>query len=266
MHINTAKLSSAITKAIPHIFTGAGILWFGISAMTAFNTGAKMTKEIAQSDDFENPPSSSVKEVIKEVLPVVGSFAIGAACVIMSDACSTRIIRASNIAYNNLAKNYQEYKAAVVGALGVEANKLAMKTAADDHKPEIDEPPMPPGTFHFYDEYSRNDFVAELADVLFAEYEINRKLQSEGIVTVNDFYNMLNLPLLDHGYERQWDAGELMDFIGYPWIEFYNVEHVEEDGSKWYSIHMLQYPTVDGLIDWDTVIDAHKISGTIFNH
>lgn len=266
MHFNTAKLSSVIAKAVPHIFTGVGILWFGISAAAAFNTGAKMAKELEQADDFENPPSSSIKDVVKDVLPVMGSFAIGAACVIMSDACHTRMLRATNVAYNNLSKNFQEYKAAVVGALGVEANKIASKAAADGHEPEMDEPPLPDGTYHFYDEFSRNDFVAELADVYEAEAEYNKMFQMLGYVTINQFYDLLDLPHVDRGDDIGFDCGELVDWTGYVWIDFCNEEHIEEDGSKWYSIHINPCPTVDGVIDWDSVMNAYKVAGAIFNH
>lgn len=263
MQLNLTKVSNAVAKTIPHIFTAAGILWFGIGTASAFNLGVRVANPAETMDDYE----SLGKRFTKDILPVAGSFAIGTACVIMSDACNTRMLRAANIAYNNLAKNYHEYKAAVIGALGAEANKLAMKTAAEEHKPDIsDEPSLPAGTYHFYDEYSRNDFVAEMADVLFAEYELNRKLQMDGIACVNDFYRLLNIYQLDNGEEKQWDAGELMDYIGYPWIEFCNVEHIEDDGSKWYSIHMMQQPTVDGLIDWDAFVNDQKVVNALFNH
>lgn len=261
MHFSTTSLSKNIAKAIPHIFTGAGILWFGAATLSAFKLGTKV-HEMPSENKVETKIS---EEFIKEALPVIGSFAIGAACVIISDACSARMLRASSIAYNSLTKNFQEYKAAVVGALGAEANKLAMKTAAEDNKPELDEPPIPPGCFHFYDEFSRNDFVAELADVVDAEYTFNRMFQMESFVSINDFYDLLNMPHIDRGDSLGFDCGEVADWNGFTWIDFQNIEHVEEDGTKWYSIHINPYPTVDGVIDWDSVMNDYKLAGTVFN-
>lgn len=261
MNINVSKLSKNIAKAIPHIFTGAGILWFGAATMSAFKLGAKTSEKMSEEKD--NTKFS--EQFVKDALPVIGSFAIGTACVILSDACSARMLRASNTAYNNLTKNFQEYKAAVVGALGAEANKIALKTSAEENKPELDEPPIPPGHFHFYDEFSRNDFVAELADVVDAEYTFNRMFQAEGFVTINDFYDLLNMPHVDRGDNLGFDWDEVADWNGFTWIDFQNLEHVEEDGTKWYSIHINPYPTIDGVIDWDAIANDYKLAGTVFN-
>lgn len=261
MRINTSKLSKGIAKAIPHIFTGAGVLWFGAATLSAFKLGAKTSEEMSDKKD----DAKFGEQFVKDALPVIGSFAIGTACVILSDACSARMLRASNVAYNNLTKNFQEYKAAVVGALGAEANKLAMKTSVEENAPEDDGPPIPPGHFHFYDEFSRNDFVAELADVVDAEYSFNRMFQMEGYVSINDFYDLLNLPHIDRGDDLCFDWSEVSDWNGYTWINFENLEHIEEDGSKWYSIHINPYPTIDGVIDWDSVVNDYKLAGTVFN-
>lgn len=251
MQLNLAKVSNAVAKTIPHIFTAAGILWFGIGTVTAFNLGAHTVNNAEMTDDN----AALGKQFIKDALPVAGAFAIGTACVILSDACNTRMLHAANTAYNNLAKNYHEYKAAVIGALGAEANKLAMKTAAEEHKPDIseDEPPLPDGTYHFYDEFSRNDFVAELADVIAAEYEFNRLFQMTGSVTINQFYDLLNAPHVERGDEKLFECDEVADWTGFVWIDFENVEHIEEDGLKWYSIHIDPYPTIDGIINWDDI-------------
>lgn len=260
-NINTTKISASIAKAVPHIFTGAGILWFGIGVVGTFNLGRKAASEWNDMDE------KKAKDIlIKDVLPVAGALAIGTSCVITSDICNTKMLRATEHAYNNVVKNYQEYKAAVIGALGAEANKIAMKASVEDKRPEPDEPPLPPNTFHFYDEYSRNDFVAELADVIAAEYDFNHLFQIEGCVAINKFYDMLNLPHIERGDEKMFDCGEIADWSGCVWIDFMNVEHVEDDGTKWYSIHMNPYPTIDGILDWDSYVNESKVLGAMFNH
>lgn len=110
MHINTSKLGNAIAKSIPHIFTAAGVLWYGIAVYTAFTSGARAAKADKTLDD------TTKEEIVKDILPAVGSFAIGTACVILADAYNTRMLRASNAAYVRLSNNFQEYKAAVVGS------------------------------------------------------------------------------------------------------------------------------------------------------
>lgn len=260
MHINTTKLGHVIAKGIPHIFTAAGVLWYGIAACTAFNTGHKVMKELEKPEHERN----NQNDIAKEMLPTVGAFAIGTACVILSDACNTRMLRASTAAYNRLSKNFQEYKAAVIGALGVEANHQALKSSVEQNKPDMAEQ-LEPGQYHFYDAFSRNDFVSTLEQVIAAEYDINRSLTNHGFVTVNEFYDYLGIVHIDRGDDIGWDIGELADYCGIPWLDFENVEHIEEDGGKWYSIHPVFDPTIDGVIDsnvdWVAIKDMIAKSG-----
>lgn len=256
MNINTQKLGNVIAKNIPHIFTAAGVLWYGISVSTAFNCGVRLVNR-----QKEVPSNEAVKkEVVKDILPSIGAFALGTACVILSDVCNARMLRASTAAYSALSKNFQEYKAAVIGALGAEANMTALKASAEPHKPGVEEE-LEPGYYHFYDSFSRNDFVAKLEDVIAAEYMINRVLAERGSATVNEFYDELGIAHVDRGNELRWDVGELGAFFGICWLDFENVEHVEEDGSKWYSIHAIYDPTIDGTIDPD--VDWYSIKDMI---
>jgi hypothetical protein len=259
MRVNLNKIGKAISKSIPHIFTTAGIIWFGISVGSAYATGKKIAKS-----DISIKDKDDVKEIAKMVLPTVGSFMIGAACVIMSDACNARIIRATDIAYRKLSSNFAEYKAAVIGACGAEANQLAMKKAAEDHTPDNAEK-LEAGYYHFYDTFSRNDFVAKIEDVIAAEYEANRQLAEFGFLSANDWYDLIGLCHVELGDKLGWDVGELSDYFGVCWLDFSNIEHTEDDGMKWYSIHYSYDPAMDGIIDddvdWNSIKEMINRSG-----
>lgn len=259
MRINLNKVGKAITKSIPHIFTAAGIIWFGISVSSAYTAGKKMS-----TTDISVKDKDDAKEIAKMVLPTVGSFMIGAACVIMSDACNARIIRATDIAYRKLSSNFAEYKAAVIGACGAEANQLAMKKAAEAHTPD-DTEKLEAGYYHFYDTFSRNDFVAKIEDVIAAEYEANRQLAEFGFLTANDWYDLIGLCHVELGDKLGWDVGELSDYFGVCWLDFSNIEHTEDDGTKWYSIHYSYDPAMDGIIDddvdWNSIKEMINRSG-----
>lgn len=257
MKIDINQIGKVIAKNIPHLLTGVGILWFGISATAAFDAGLKAKEIVQQSEDAK----SVVKSMMVEVLPAVGAFAVGTSCVIMSDVASTRIIKSTEAAYKRLSANFGEYRAAVIGALGAEADKLACKVSTDCNSPTADEPDIPEGYFHFYDSFSRNDFIAKMEDVVAAEYYINRCLSENGFASINEFYDYLELPHIDRGNDLGWDIGELSDYSGVCWIDFENVEHTEEDGTKWYSIHYAYDPTIDGIIDWDAIRSEYHLRG-----
>lgn len=253
MRIDMHRIGSLVAKSIPHLLIGTGILWFGIGTKAAFDAGVSITKMVHQTEDFEDGSSPTAKDVAKELLPAIGAFTVGASCVIMSDISSTRRIRATEAAYNRLAANSAEYRAAVIGALGAEADKIARKASVEDKRPNADEPELPEGHFHFYDPFSRNDFVATMEDVIAAEYYANRYLNAYGYLPLNVFYDELGLCHVERGDDLGWDIGELADYSGVCWLDFENVEHVEEDDTKWYSIHYAYDPTIDGIIDWDAI-------------
>lgn len=261
MKIDISRIGNAISKNVPHLLTGVGILWFGIGTKAAFDAGVSVTQMLSQKNDFEENVPTAAKDIAREVLPAVGAFAVGASCVIMSDISSTMCIKATEAAYNRLAANAAEYRAAVIGALGAEADKLARKTSVDDHAPEKDEPAMPEGHFHFYDSFSRNTFVARLEDVIAAEYDANRYLNEHGFLPVNIFYDFLGLIHVDRGNDIGWDVCELGNYCGICWLDFENAEHIEEDGRKWYSIHYAYDPTMDGVIDWNAIRDEYQLRG-----
>lgn len=261
MKVNFNQISRGITKAVPHLLTGVGILWFGIGTKAAFDAGMSVSNMIHQSKDFVDDMPPDAKRVVREILPAVGAFAVGVSCVVMSDVSSTRRIKATEAAYNRLATNFTEYRAAVIGALGAEADRIAAKASTEVNTPESDTPPLPEGYSYFYDSFSHNHFIARFENVVAAEYDANRYLCENGFISVNKFYDFLEIPHVDRGDDLGWEIGELADYAGICWLDFENVEHVEEDGTKWYSIHYMYDPTIDGIIDWDAIRNEYHLKG-----
>lgn len=266
------KLSNQLWRFLnrnsQHFLTAGGVLGLGITVYLAVDAADKWRKkaaEYANSEDFVDchPETGGI---VKEAAVIFAKPAISAVvtvgCIVGSDVLNTKKLRASNIAYNKLSANFSEYRAAVIGALGAGANKKALEYASEKSKKEIQtEPPMEPGQYHFYDTFSRNDFVSTLADVIEAQYNLNHDFAENGYVSANDYYRYLGAPLIERGDELGWDIGELVDYWGTYWIDFWNEEHVEEDGTKWYSIHMGQIPTIDGVIDADAWIAEIERNG-----
>lgn len=242
-----------------HILTVCGALGVGITAYLAVKADKQWSSKVSEYAETPNR-SQLMKDAISTFWKPAASEIITIGCIFGSDIISARKLHASNCAYNRLNTNFAEYRAAVIGALGMEANKKALRYADSKRIIEVPtEPELPAGYFHFYDDFSRNDFVATLADVIDAQYRLNYIFSENGEARANDFYKFLGAPLIERGDELGWDIGEMMDYWGIAWIDFYNEEHEEEDGSKWYTIHMQQYPTIDGIIDADAwIADAQR--------
>ncbi len=255
-----------IDRNATHLLTIGGVI--GLFAAVYFaieGTGDAMCEldEVHMEtypEDME--PKTVAKIVCKHAWPAAASAAAATACIIGSDILATKRLSACNASYTCLSKNFAEYKAAAIGALGLGADKQIKEYQAKQKKDDIlrDEPELPEGYYHFYDEFSRNDFVAPLEEVLDAQYAINRLLAEQGICTANDFYRLLPLEKVDRGDALMWDSNELSDYWGVVWIDFENERHDEPDGSVWYTIRFQQPPTIDGLIDWDAWITNQYIN------
>lgn len=94
----------------------------------------------------------------------------------------------------------------------------------------------------FYDAFSRRYFESTIAQVLEAEYHLNRNLSLGGDVCINDFYNFLGIEPIDGGDYLSW-----FYFYedGISWIDFNHRKTVLEDGLEVYVVDIVYTPRMD---------------------
>lgn len=198
---------------------------------------------------LNNAKEEKGEELTKmEVVKVAGPAYIPAAvtgiatitCIFGANILNKRQQASLASAYALLDNSYKEYKKKVTELYGEEANtRIKEELAKDKYEPTT----VAEGKQLFYDEFSGRYFEATLADVLRAEYDINRKLSDHSGAYLNEFYEMLDIPPVDFGDYIGWSAAEVYDMYWHSWIDFQHQKVVMEDGLECTIISMVIEPT-----------------------
>ena len=189
-------------------------------------------------------------EKIKVAGPVyIPSIIIGVStitCIFGANTLNKRQQAALMSAYALLDNSYKEYKKKVTEMYGEDADKLVRNSIAKDKYEEVDiGEPDDDGKRLFYDEFSEQYFRATTADVLKAEYEVNREMAVHGGVTLNRFYELLDIDKIKFSEEIGWSLGILSDMYWAFWIEFDHEKVVMDDDMECTIIRMRYEPVVD---------------------
>ena len=84
----------------------------------------------------------------------------------------------------------------------------------------------------FYDYFSGRYFKSTIEIVQKAEYFINRTLTTHEYVCLNDFYEALDIPSIDSGYELGWSVGSCLAYYWQNWIDFTHEKVIMDDGLE----------------------------------
>jgi hypothetical protein len=153
-------------------------------------------------------------ETVKTAAPVyIPSVLLGVtalACIFGAEVLNKRQQAALTSAYALLDQSYKTYKRKVDELYGEEAGEKVRESIAKDKYEETEEKPeVSEGKQLFYDFYSNRYFESTIADVIWAEYEVNRALATYGGIGLNEFYNLLDLEELPEYREIGWSASQI---------------------------------------------------------
>lgn len=87
----------------------------------------------------------------------------------------------------------------------------------------------------FYEYELGEYFERNMIEVLDAEYQLNKKLVSEGFVSLNDFFEFLGIET-EFPDNYGWSQEVICDFFQPPWIDFEHQLTILEDGMECYII------------------------------
>lgn len=177
---------------------------------------------------------------------VVGVSTI--ACIFGANALNKRQQVALMSAYALLDSSYKEYKSKVVDLYGEEADSRVREEIAKD-KYTGDDKSNNNDNVLFYDEFSGRYFESTTADVLNAEYEINKKISGCGGAYLNDFYHAIGLDPTEYGGRLGWSASDLYEMYREQWLNFNHEKFMLDDGLEGYIITFAQEP-IPGFEDY----------------
>ena len=220
---------------------GVGVVATAVTASKA-TPKALLYLELAKEEKGAN---LTPLEKFKIAGPVyIPSALIGAAtlaCIFGANALNKKQQASLMSAYALLDNSYKEYKAKVKDIYGEEGVQTIREEIAKD-KYEEEKESADDGRLLFYDEFSGRFFRSTMEKVRWAEYEVNRDLVMRGWACINDFYEYLNVPLLDSGYDLGWTPAMNSQDYWQEWVDFSNAKSIMDDGTEYYIITMFQEP------------------------
>ena len=147
-------------------------------------------------------------------------------------------------AYALIDTSYKEYKNKVKELYGEEVDQKIRTEVAKDRFEDEESYHEDDGKQLFYDEYSNRYFRATNETVLRAEYEINRILVEDCYATLNEYYDLLNIPKVDYGDYVGWSSAQMFEMYWSSWINFRHEKVEMDDGLECYIISITE-PLVD---------------------
>lgn len=224
-------------------FVGAG----GVVATSV--TAVKATpKALLLLDKAEEEKGETLTklETVRIAAPAyIPSVVIGIStitCIFGANYLNKRTQASIVSAYALLDNSYKEYRKKVEELYGKEGEEKVRDEIIKDHYQEHEE--EDDGKQLFYDSYSNRYFRATNETVLTAEYKINKILAEESYVGLNEFYAMLDIPVMDYGEQVGWSSGRLYETYWSPWIDFSHKKVVMDDGLECFIVEYTN-PIID---------------------
>lgn len=174
--------------------------------------------------------ADTIKATWKCYIPtaIIGLLTI--TCIFGANTLNKRQQAAITSAYMLLDNTYKQYKEKVSKLLGDNSDTMVKKSIIEDQYSEIT---------LFYEYHYGEFFERRKADVLNAEYQLNLKLASQGYACLNDFFELLGLPITQEGEVIGWSTQE-----GYSAIDFEHQLLELDDGMECTIINLPISPSI----------------------
>lgn len=167
--------------------------------------------------------------MIRNYAPAAALGAVSIFCILKAYGIQKRQYAVLMGAYTALDKAYQEYRSRVLKKLGPDADRYFRTGAYEVEIPKLDADGKPTGETEkitvfdddaghsmyakFFDHHSRSwtpDALSNLTFLRSVQLQMQRQLDTEGCVFLNDVYDMLGMPREPYGQIVGWfkDEGE----------------------------------------------------------
>ena len=243
------KSKGYLQKNAPTILTIAGAAGLVATTVTAVKATPKLVK-ILEASEAEKGSELTKLDIVEIAWPhyipaaLLGTASI--ACIFGANVLNKRQQASLLGAYTLLDTSYKAHKAKVEELYGESANiRVREEIAKDKYEEEDIDFDYGDDKILFYDNFSQRYFESTMADVIKAEYELNRRLAVNTGAYLNEFYEFLDIPQIPAGQELGWSTGILESHYWANWIEFDHEKVVMDDGLECYIISMRYEPVID---------------------
>lgn len=221
-----------------------GVVATGVSAVKATPKAMHLLEAAKEEKGEELTKLETVKAAGTAYISTIVIGASAIACIFGANILNKRQQAALISAYAFLDSSYKDYKKKVEELYGEGANVQVRNELAKDKYEEVDIE-VEDDKQLFYDEFSKRYFESTIADVVQAEYDLNRQLYVKGGAYLNEFYEFLDIPTITAGQELGWSTGILESHYWVNWIEFDHTRVEMDDGLECTIITMRYEPVID---------------------
>lgn len=207
----------SIRKHSPAIMTAIGIAGMTTTVILAVKATPKALEKIEEKKNEKwvdkLTPVDTVKATWKCYIPAAITGVTSAACLIGANTVGAKRNAALAAAYKLSETALAEYREKVVETFGEKKDQLIREKVADKH---VKENPVTQNNVIFtgngdsqcLDLMSGQYFLSNIDKVKKAENEINKQMLEDGYVSLNDFYDYLNIDHTGFGDLLGWNLDD----------------------------------------------------------
>lgn len=184
-------------------FGAIGVVATSVMAVKATPKAMRLLEKSEEEKGEELTKLEKLRIAWPAYIPAALTGLSSIACIFGANALSKRKQASLMSAYALLDNSYKEYKKRTNELLGEDSDNLVKskiaKAAYENLNFTVDNEKQ-----LFFDFFSLRYFESTNEKVLYAEESLNELLKIRGYVSLNDFYEMLDLAPYDFGYELGW--------------------------------------------------------------
>lgn len=213
-------LKGAVARHSPEILTGIGIAGMVTTTVLAVKATPKAL-QLLEDAKYEKDDNLTVPETVqacwKCYIPATITGVVSIGCLIGASSVSLKRNAALAAAYKFSETALTEYKSKVIETIGEKKEKTIREKIDKDH---VDQNPVGKneviitgkGTTRCLDYHSGRYFESDIDAIKRAVNELNRQMLVNEYVSLNDFYDELQLSHTELGDELGWRMdGKLID-------------------------------------------------------
>lgn len=205
---------TSITKHSPEILTGigiAGMITTTVLAVKATPKAIRLIEEAKEEKGEDLTKAETIKTCWKAYIPAAATCVASTACLIGASSVSIRRNAMLATAYKLSETAFSEYKEKVVETIGDEKEKVVREKVSEER---IKKNPITKneiimtdyGDTQFYETLSGRYFKSDIEQIKKVVNYLNKDMLQDmfGTISLNEFYDELELERIDLGDELGW--------------------------------------------------------------
>lgn len=239
-----------VVRNLPTILTIAGSTGVVATAILTAKATPKAVEIFETQHKEDKPGETSVLTVATAAKPYIPAIVVGTAsiaCILAANGIHVRRYSTLCTTYNILADEYSMFKRALFSQASENGAAMAvgavMTAKPKEEGPEVDENGE---TLHwFYDVHSMTWFRSTWHDVDNAKLDLNVDISTDGWVSLQRYYELLELHNVKVNPDLGWNISRLIEGYECPFIPFEHSEKTFENGEIGYAIWFPIEPDFD---------------------